>query len=617
MYVSKLIVKGYRSLADISINFNPGINVIVGKNNAGKSNIIRALNLILGERHPSYIRFENRDFHSDGSDSVSSITIATRLDGSLDSQDLPDKGTYVFKIDDFSPTWDEDSIQKIKYARRDRFKQLSELFNDIQNSSERWIILHAEKEGEENIYGMIYKVDEEWYRVNLTNPLRDLLITTAYVPSYRDPEKMLKVTEYSWYGKLIKKIYSEGLGSHEEEIKEIQENYSAKIGDIFSDATKELRKRLRRAIFHHEISFKPGAYTKDDDYKSITLFVNDGIDSPHYDKGSGIQSALVIALFTYYCECFHKGSSLLLLEEPENHLHPQGRRALEGELLRFVKNGDNGKRQVIISTHSSEFLRSVELKSLARVHKKPGSTWTEIYQIEEEKIDDETKRKFKQVMMQKGVELFFADGAILVEGGEEYLLPQLFDIFSGEKRWLDSYNISVIRVDGKKSFRNYINVMNQLGIWWIILTDLDFLYDGLRSLKRVVEKNEIEFTRRIASEIDTYLNEELKNVDDDRKKSMRKTKRMEKLKSMVERDDIKELINRLKQRGIFILHKGELEDYFTDKTIQLDTSSKERRVLELALILSEIRDDSLSEWFKDEIIFKELFEAVKGRLGND
>lgn len=112
---------------------------------------------------------------------------------------------------------------------------------------------------------MIYKIGEEWYRVNLTNPLRDLLITTAYVPSYRDPEKMLRIIEYSWYGKLIKKIYSEGLETHEREIREIQEKYSAKIGDIFSNATQELRKRLKRAIFHYDISFKPGAYTKDDD----------------------------------------------------------------------------------------------------------------------------------------------------------------------------------------------------------------------------------------------------------------------------------------------------------------------------------------------------------------
>jgi len=219
---------------------------------------------------------------------------------------------------------------------------------------------------------------------------------------------------------------------------------------------------LGRAVFHNKISFRPGQYTKDDEHKSITLFVDDGLDTPYYDKGSGIQSALVIALFTYYCERFHKGSSLLLLEEPENYLHPQGRRALEGELLRFVEECSNGERQVILSTHSPEFLRSVRLGSLIRVHKRRGSTTTEPFQISEEEIDDETERKFKQVMSQKGAELFFADGVILVEGGEEHVIPPLFDIFAGEKRWLDINNVSVVRADSKKSFRNFVNVIKYL-----------------------------------------------------------------------------------------------------------------------------------------------------------
>lgn len=65
LYVEKLVVKGYRSLKNIEIDFSPGINVIVGKNNSGKSNIIKALNLIFGEKHPAYITFEDKDFHYD------------------------------------------------------------------------------------------------------------------------------------------------------------------------------------------------------------------------------------------------------------------------------------------------------------------------------------------------------------------------------------------------------------------------------------------------------------------------------------------------------------------------------------------------------------------------
>ena len=624
MYVSKLVVRGYRSLADVEINFNPGINVIVGKNNAGKSNIIRTLNLILGERHPSYVRFENRDFYCDCSDSVHEIIIAACLSGSFDAEISSSRRMKVHELNSsFTPNWDEDCIEMVvdeSLSVGGTYKDPSEIVEDIKNSSEKWIFLHARKDGDSaNAYGLIYEKNEEWYRITLTKEIRDSLITTAYVPSYRDPEKMLKITEYTWYGKLIKQIYEKGLRDHESEIREIQKQFSDKINEIFHEATEELRKRLGRAVFHHKISFKPGPYTKDDEHKSITLFVDDGLDTPYYDKGSGIQSALVIALFAYYCECFHKGSSLLLLEEPENYLHPQGRRALEGELLRFVEECSNGERQVILSTHSPEFLRSVNLESLVRVHKKSGSTASEIYQINEEEIDDETKRrKFKQIMMQKGVEMFFADGAILVEGGEEFLLPQLFDIFANERRWLDSRNISVVRVNGKLNFKNHINILDKIGIWWVILTDLDFLCNGINIFEDLLDEGDIEIISGVTCEADKYAEEQTKEISNSRqKKREKKKKRMEKLKSIVEdQENVKTLLCRLREKGIFILSKGELEDYFTEQTMRLD-DSKDRRCLELALILSEIEEESeLSEWFIDIDEFKNLFKAVSRSVGD-
>lgn len=59
MYLSKLIVSNFRSINYTEINFNKGKNIIVGRNNSGKSNIIRAIDLILGESSPTYARSEN------------------------------------------------------------------------------------------------------------------------------------------------------------------------------------------------------------------------------------------------------------------------------------------------------------------------------------------------------------------------------------------------------------------------------------------------------------------------------------------------------------------------------------------------------------------------------
>ena len=47
MYISKIHIKGYRNFKDKVIEFHDGINVIIGPNNAGKSNLLRALDLVL------------------------------------------------------------------------------------------------------------------------------------------------------------------------------------------------------------------------------------------------------------------------------------------------------------------------------------------------------------------------------------------------------------------------------------------------------------------------------------------------------------------------------------------------------------------------------------------
>lgn len=53
MYISKVKIKNYCSIKDLTINFNPGKIIVVGKNNSGKSNIIKAINIVLGENSPT------------------------------------------------------------------------------------------------------------------------------------------------------------------------------------------------------------------------------------------------------------------------------------------------------------------------------------------------------------------------------------------------------------------------------------------------------------------------------------------------------------------------------------------------------------------------------------
>ena len=105
MYLSRLIISNYRSIKLLDLKLSPTKNIIIGHNNAGKSNIIRALNIILGEQTPNYKKLENitpRDFFKGEEDRLFIIGEISKKDNSsfkfediITSESTSIKGTYI------------------------------------------------------------------------------------------------------------------------------------------------------------------------------------------------------------------------------------------------------------------------------------------------------------------------------------------------------------------------------------------------------------------------------------------------------------------------------------------------------------------------------------------
>lgn len=64
MYISHIKIKGFRNFKDSDIEFNDGLNVLIGHNNAGKTNLLKALQLVI-EPHYRYRRLNANDFNRD------------------------------------------------------------------------------------------------------------------------------------------------------------------------------------------------------------------------------------------------------------------------------------------------------------------------------------------------------------------------------------------------------------------------------------------------------------------------------------------------------------------------------------------------------------------------
>ena len=64
MHISKLQLVNYRNFERANIVFKKGINTIIGENGSGKTNLFRAMRLLLDENmRRSALRLEERDFH--------------------------------------------------------------------------------------------------------------------------------------------------------------------------------------------------------------------------------------------------------------------------------------------------------------------------------------------------------------------------------------------------------------------------------------------------------------------------------------------------------------------------------------------------------------------------
>ncbi len=64
MHISKISLVNYRNFANAKLNFNKGINTIIGENGSGKTNLFRAIRLLLDDNLlRSAHRLDEKDFH--------------------------------------------------------------------------------------------------------------------------------------------------------------------------------------------------------------------------------------------------------------------------------------------------------------------------------------------------------------------------------------------------------------------------------------------------------------------------------------------------------------------------------------------------------------------------
>lgn len=181
---------------------------------------------------------------------------------------------------------------------------------------------------------------------------------------------------------------------------------------------------------------------------------------------------------------------LVLVEEPEAHLHAQVQQVFINKAYNVLRDHDhlrenkNRQTQLIVSTHSSHIAHEVKFACLRYFRRLPagmgGATVPISTVINLSKVfgeGTETERFVTRYLRAQHCDLFFADAAILVEGpAEKMLIP---NFIREHYEFLTQCYITLLEINGSHAHR-LKPLINALGLLTLVVTDLDAgnLVDG-------------------------------------------------------------------------------------------------------------------------------------------
>lgn len=204
-----------------------------------------------------------------------------------------------------------------------------------------------------------------------------------------------------------------------------------------------------------------------------------GQDLPEAHNGLGFSKLIFIVLqFVAFFESYKQGKptagvQLLLLEEPEAHLHPQMQSVFIKNINDFLATKQDWNVQLVITTHSSHVIAESGFSCLRYFDASSGALEVKdlnTFRAALEATDAESLEFLKQYMELHRCDMFFADKLILVEGAAERLtLPAMIRKVAPDL--LHEY-LSVIEVGGAYAVK-FKMLIEFLNVTTLVITDID------------------------------------------------------------------------------------------------------------------------------------------------
>lgn len=434
------------------MHFNSRKTIIIGKNNSGKSNILSAIQFLLGNKDPRYTRISQSDYFDP--------TKPLKISAILHFQD----GSEIYKLD-IAKKYQAMLYKEFKDDPSKAFVEVQYADSIEEDSAETD---EAEEASEKKDYKFKILINGKHQLHQKIKEARIGLCRLIGVETIRDAKNDLSGSKWTVFGQLMKSVL-ENSGRYGE-LKTALNQLNLLVEEVLSDQKGEILRNAKIITFINDLKFQ---LTKDNEpselLRNLELYVKDRDKFIHIeDTGTGTQSALIIGMLEVALKYKSTNARIFYIDEPELFLHPIGIRYLGHLFKEFI---NDNLSQIIITSHSSILLSSFHPKEIVRLDK-PGD-YTEINQLPHDFKDIDNKLA-RQLNSGLSSEMFFADKVLIVEGETEQIIFPSLSMGSDETNFYKR-NIAVVNAQGKESILGIIRTLDLLNIKWCAVVDNDFL----------------------------------------------------------------------------------------------------------------------------------------------
>ncbi len=454
MRLQDVRIRNFRSIESQEISFGE-MTVLFGKNDSGKSNVVKALEFAfdrsrqvdISNVHVSTSHLEPKE---------STVTVDVRFVGDM-SADL--QWQLSFSAGAFNTGEDGEISLSIRteatYNPETRvFEKSRHIINDWDN----------DESGGALPQGLLDSID------------------FILLDAHRDIAEVVRDRYSRWNQEVRKADISD------DEAVEI-ETKLAELGASIVNASPFLtaaQNDLKGSTDHraNKIEIAPVVRNMSELYRSLDVLVTEdtgpSISMSYF--GAGTRSRAEFMAFKALVDIARKDAAsqgkpyycLAVFEEPEAHIHPQSQQQL------LVELGELGDQRVV-TTHSPYLLAKAPMGSL--VHVKRENHVTAIVPLDVDLTQDQ-KKETERFLLRTHSEMLFADLIVFAEGEtEEHALPVFFEHHYGKKPF--EAGVTIASVAGHK-YEPYLRIAHRLGIPWLILSDSE--KDVLKSVKNQVAR---------------------------------------------------------------------------------------------------------------------------------